>query len=282
MLPAVVSLFQQPDPPRCQTDGVFSSPNGRAFVVQYNCEDTLFARLFNLTTPDVSITPLPQGYFINWSPDGQWLLFRDMEQDEILLVPLNGRESQRLHLPPRTYSAAFEPDGQTVLYAASAGLGLGSEIGALDLADGRLVTWQTFADQIAAHPAWSPDGRHLAYILMPDTNIPFVMGELWLADPATGAPLTLFAQVDAGHGYAPVWSPDGRSLTYVHRENPDDVTADIDPLALRSNLHQVDVESGAITPITQFADSLVYDGVWAADGSGLAFTADNAVWVWTP
>lgn len=277
-----VSLFSQPDPPRCQTDAAHAPQNGRAFLLQYNCEDTLFARLFVPDAAGYAITVLPQGYFMNWSPDGQWLMFRDVELDQVRLLPLAGGEGLSPNLPPRTYAAAFAPDGQRVLYATSVGLGFGSKIGLLNLADGGLTPWQQFPGQIAAHAAWSPDGKHLAYVLMPDTNIPFVIGELWLADATTGAPVTMLAQVDAGHGYAPAWSPDSRSIVYVHRENPDDITADLEPLALRSNLHLVELESRAITPITRFSDSLVYDAVWSPDGASLAFTADDAVWVWSP
>jgi hypothetical protein len=99
--------------------------------------------------------------------------------------------------------------------------------------------------------------RTVTYVLLPDTNIPFVIGELWLAEPTNGAPLTLLAEVDAGHGYSPIWSPDGSSLIYVHRENPDDIQADIEPLALQSNLQQVEISSGTVTTITQFSESLV-------------------------
>jgi Tol biopolymer transport system component len=73
-----------------------------------------------------------------------------------------GGDWQLLNLPPHTYSATFAPDGQTIVYAASAGLGLGSEIGSLSLADGSLTPWQTFPDQVVAHPLWSPDGSQLA------------------------------------------------------------------------------------------------------------------------
>lgn len=280
VLPRAVPLYSQPDPPRCQTDAVHASPNGAALLLQYNCEDTLFARLLDLNNPD-AVTLLNQGYFMNWSPDGAWLLFRDIETGQVWLIPVNGGEWQPLDLPAGTYDAAFAPDGQRVLYAASVGLGFGSEMGVLNLADGRLAPWQTFPDQLVAHAAWSPDGNYLAYVLLPDTNIPFVIGELWLAEPTSGQQLTLLAEVDAGHGYAPAWSPDSASLVYVHRENPDDIQADLEPLALRSNLYQVDVYAGTVTPITQFADSLVYDAVWSPDGL-LAFTADDAIWMWTP
>ncbi|NOG35643.1 MAG: hypothetical protein HND44_13865 [Chloroflexi bacterium] len=279
-LSQAASLYSQPDPPHCQTDAVYAAPNGSAYILQYNCEDTLFARLLNLNNPD-AVLLLNQGYFMNWSPDGAWLLFRNVETGQVWLIPINGGEWQPLDLPAGTYDAAFAPDGQRVLYAASVGLGFGSEMGVLNLADGRLTPWQTFPDHLVAHAAWSPDGNVLAYVLLPDTNIPFVIGELWLAEPASGKQLMLLAEVDAGHGYAPVWSPDSTSLVYVHRGNPDDIQADLEPLALRSNLYQVDVYAGAVTPITQFEDSLVYDAVWSPDGL-LAFTADDAVWIWTP
>lgn len=281
ILPEGVPVFSQPDSPRCQTDSAHASPNGLALVLQYNCEDTLFARLLNLAGDEVNDTLLPQGYLLNWSPDGQWVLFRDIEANQVSLVPLLEGEWLPLDLPPQTYSAVFAPDGQTVLYAASEGLGLGSELGVLNLAEGSLTPWRSFPDQVVAHPAWSPDGRYLTYVLLPDTNIPFVLGELWLADPTNGAPLTLLGQVDAGHGYPPVWSPDGNSLIYVHRENPDDIQADIDPLALRSNLYQVDVTSGEVMPVTQFDNSLVYDAVWWPDGR-VVFTVDDSVWMWKP
>lgn len=274
-------LYSQPDPPRCQTDAVYTAPTGVTFLLQYNCEDTLFARLFHQSGEINHDILLPQGYFMNWSPDGNWLLFRDVETGHVWLIPVAGGDWQLLPLPLGSYTAVFTPDGQNVLVAASAGLGLGSELGLLNLAEGKFIPWQSFPNQIVAHPAWSPDGSHLAYVLLPDTNIPFILGELWLADPAGGAPLTLLAAVDAGHGYPPRWSPDGNSLVYVHRENPDDIRANTDPLALRSNLYRVSINGDVVALITQFADSLVYDATWSADGI-LAFTVDDAVWTWTP
>jgi Tol biopolymer transport system component len=114
---------------------------------------------------------------------------------------------------------------------------------------------------------------------MPDSNQPFTIGELWLADPATGAPTQLLDAVDTGHGYPPEWSPDGQSLAYVRRENPDSVRANHLAPALRSNLMLADAATGQTTPLTTFPDSLVYDAVWSPDGAQLAFTADDAIWL---
>lgn len=280
-LSQAASLYSQPDPPRCQTDAVSAAPTGSAYILQYNCEDTLFARLFHQSGNAFQKTLLPQGYFLDWSPDGNWFLFRDIETDQVWLIPVAGGDWQLLSLPRGSYTATFTPDGQNIVAAASDGLGFGSEISLLNLAEGKITPWQKFPDEIVAHPAWSPDGSHLAYVLLPDTNIPFVIGELWLADPAHGIPLTLLAMVDAGHGYPPRWSPDGNSLVYVHRENPDEIRANMGPLALHSNLYQVEISTGKITPITQFTGRLVYDAVWSPDGR-LAFTVNDSVWTWTP
>lgn len=43
-----LSLFSQPDPAMCETDGVEASPNGHDLIVQYNCEAGVFARLLKV------------------------------------------------------------------------------------------------------------------------------------------------------------------------------------------------------------------------------------------
>jgi Tol biopolymer transport system component len=55
---------------------------------------------------------------------------------------------------------------------------------------------------------YSPDGRQIAFIKIPDTQTPFTVGELWVMD-ADGSNPRKLADVDAGHGYAANWSVDG-------------------------------------------------------------------------
>ncbi|GIK56518.1 MAG: hypothetical protein BroJett015_21810 [Chloroflexota bacterium] len=275
---ALHTLGSQPARAMCAADELTAAPNGRYLLIQYNCEAALFAILQNLATG--AETNLARGYFLDWSPDGDWLLFRQTDNDEIWLIPAATGQGQPLpHLPSGTYNAAFHPLGQQVITAASRGLGFGSELSVYDLAGQSYTRWQTFPDQIAAFPRWSPDGARLAYILMPDSNRPFTVGELWLADPVTGAPTQLLDAIDAGHGYPPVWSPDGRSLVYVRRENPGSIRADHLAPVLRSNLMLANAVTGQTTPLTSFPDSLVYDAVWSPDGRQLAFTADDAIWL---
>lgn len=299
-------LFSQNEAFHCQTDAAHAAPNGQYLILQYNCKTDLFVRLLDLTDSTAQPAIFPHGYFLDWSPDGGYFLFRDTNANQVFLVAAASMARQPLDLPFGTYGASFAPDGHTVVYAASKGLGFGSEIGTLDLAGGSYVTVQTFPRQIVAYPRWSPNGGQMAYILMPDSNIPFTTGELWLADTAGEPAALLDASVDAGHGYPPVWSPDGQTISYIRRENIDSVAANHAAAALRSNVYQVDVAAamanavqqpeannglqatpvpsapvpaGNAVQLTHFEDSLVYDMVWSPDGSQLAFTANDAIWV---
>lgn len=276
-------LNLQTDPSHCTTGNLYASPNGRYLLQQYNCQDTTWAQMLTLNQPEQAPSLLPTGYFLNWAPSGEWFLYRQTEENEILLIEAANVSHQiSLNLPADAYTAIFASDGQQIIYAASAGLKLGSEMGLINLATGQYVYQHTFPEQIVIFPRLSPNGKYLAYILMPDSNIPFTSGNLWLADADGGIPDTLLTTVDAGHGFAPAWSPDSSSLVYVRRENLDNTLADQEADALHSNLYQVDITTGTTTPLTFFANSQVHAAVWSPDGQTVAFTANDAVWQLTP
>lgn len=268
---------RQLDPAGCETDNAQASPSGRWLVLEYNCEDTFFIRLFDSTSQQPPLT-WERGFFLDWSPDSKWFLFQHSDQEQIQLISVDGHEQHPLNLPFGTYNAVFAPDGQTVVYVASQGLGFGSEIGSLALSNGARTIWREYPNKIVGLPRWSPNGQYLAYVLMPDGNIPYTVGELWLADE-NGHPIRKVDEIDAGHGYPPVWSPDSQWVAYVRRENPDLLLADHLPQALSSNIYQVDLKTGLISQRTYFQASQVYDIAWSPDGGQLAVTVDNGVWI---
>jgi len=62
-------------------------------------------------------------------------------------------------------------------------------------------------------PAWSPDGRYLAFTLKPLDLTASLAGEVWLADLQSSKP----GLQKLDNGFAPAWSLDGRYLAYLSR-----------------------------------------------------------------
>lgn len=112
-------------------------------------------------------------------------------------------------------------------------------------------------------------------------STPFTIGELWVTNTTESTDI-LLGEVDAGRGYPPIWGSDGNSLVYIHRENPASLQANYRAEALYSNIYQVDLTTYQVSPLTQFTNTLVYDAVWSPNGSQLAFTAGDAVWLLEP
>ncbi|MBP7999278.1 MAG: PD40 domain-containing protein [Chloroflexi bacterium] len=275
-------LFDMPINQQCQPYDMVASPDSRFLVLQFGCYESAFVLLLSLNTQPIGAKSLSNTLFLNWSPDSKWLLVKQIDTESIWLMPTAQGKGVELSLPAEVYDVAFTPEGQHLLYASSKGLGFGSVLGAFDLTNGEMSIWQEIPDWILSYPVWSPDGQYLAYILMPDTSTPFSVGELWLAD-RQGQPLKRLAEgVDTGHGYAPVWAPDGQSLVYVYRQNADDPLADRNPLALHSNLYQVEIGTGEIMPLSSFTATIVYDPVWLPDGTQLTFTVQDQVWLSSP
>jgi Tol biopolymer transport system component len=175
-----------------------------------------------------------------------------------------------------TYDLSTNPRNQDFTFTFSRGLGQGSELW-LAKNDGK-VAQQLYADRFnyISFARYSPNGSQIAFITIPDTQTPFTVGELWvipstLAQGADGSKAHKLAQADSGHGYAANWSPDGKRIAFVVRENPEDPRADQSSESLISNIYIVDVASGALTQVTYLEYGRVETPVWSPDGNTLAF-----------
>jgi len=266
-------------PQNCSLSGLIPSPQRDRLIAEFQCANGPAALLLDSATG--TFTPLIRegdvdSHFLTWDADNQssYLRVDSLGNPRILKVDLArspNPDFPMIDFPITnyTYDLSVAPSGLTA-FTFSRGFGFGSEVWSTRDGGNTVQLLLTDSRNYLSFARWSPDGKRLAFIKIPDTQIPFTVGELWVMNADGSNPLRL-AEADAGHGYAASWSPDGTRLAFVVRSNPDDPAADTSESALLSNIAIVDVASRTVTQVTHFTQGRAETPVWSPDGNTLAF-----------
>ncbi len=260
-------------PPGCQVWGLHPSPSTRWLAMALECDFGPLVQAVHIDTgelrrmaPDLET----DSHFLAWHPDGRsiYLRLNSLRDPRIARMDVHTGSITGLPISPYTYNLAVAPGGERLLYTLTLGIGLGSEtwLANADGSNASLLINDPAA--LVTFARWSPDGRQVAYIRMPDTQVPFTVGQLFVLEDTTDTP-TLIAEVDTGHGYAPAWSPDGSRLAFIVRDNPDDPLADVSYAALRSSLAVAELATGAINHFEAPEGARVESPAWSPDGASV-------------
>ena len=239
-----------------------------------------------------------------WSPDGRWLAFlsnREDEHTQLWLLDRSGGEGRKLSsLAGDVEDYVWAPDGKRLaLVVETADTAKPKtpppividrfqfkqdEAGylekqrhhlyVLDVATGT-ATILTPGDYDEFLPAWSPDGRSLAFVSKRrpradrDNN-----WDLYVIDAAPGGaprPLTTFEgpDNDPETGSRPAWSPDGRRIAYLQGGPPRLIYYAVQTLAV------VAATGGAPRLLTTTLDRNVSNPTWSADGASILFQLED-------
>ncbi len=146
-------------------------------------------------------------------------------------------------------SPVLSPNGQQVAFAALGDLYLMAVDGTP-----RNLTNDAALD---TEPAWSPDGRYLAWS---SDRAGGTLLDLWIYDTQTGSTRQLTREPTSAMG--PAWSPDGTRIAYL----------DVDGIWRAASVVMVDVASGAVT---RLHEQLFGPGAptWSGDGSRVLIAA---------
>ncbi len=284
-LPSPFSLLPFSFPPNCSVYHLYPNPATAILAVEFLCGDgpaVLFYDLQSGESFNPAETLQTDARFLAWSADGRSLYLKTdtLGSPQIVRFDRTREQVTALDLPEMVYDLAALPDGR-IVYSFTQGIGFGSEtwLGDADGSQARQVLAEPL--DIIAYLRPSPDGSRIAFILMPDSQVPFTVGGLWVMN-ADGTDVRFLAEADAGHGYAPAWSPDGTQIAFVVRENPDDPQADLSAGALLSNVYRIEIRSGALTRVTTFTDAIAGTPVWSPDGSSLFFNVvrNGTIQIW--
>lgn len=136
------------------------------------------------------------------------------------------------------------------------------DIIALDLRDGASVNITNTLEFSEFHPAWSPDGKRLAYEKYPDNE---KIGQLIIANADGSNPIAI-TDVTRMDAY-PVWSPDGKRILFTRRSGDEQYIFTID--ADGANLTQIG-EPTIIDSSTSLSAP-----AWSFDGTSILYFVNH-------
>lgn len=143
-------------------------------------------------------TPLAAESAPRWAPDGKRLV---VERTGQLFVIRADRRGERFLAQGR--EPAWSAKRNRIAF-------IGGDTDDLHLVSpsGRGVRRLTASPAVESQPAWSPDGRKLAYVALESEST-----DLYVFDVASAKVVRLTQDINAEA--APVWSPGGRTITFV-------------------------------------------------------------------
>ena len=156
---------------------------------------------------------------LTWSENGRWIAVNGEsdDHDAVYVVPADGGEPRVIRMPkrgshPYSYRLSLSPDGGTLAFSA---LAPNQEAGpnetqtrfifSVPVAGGAPRQLTSMTGRL---PAFSPDGRWIAYVSHRQHEEGSWESDLWVVPAAGGQPVKVIG-CDRGRIRGPVWSPQG-------------------------------------------------------------------------
>jgi len=157
------------------------------------------------------------------------------------------------------------PEGKRVVFEAR------GELFNVPASEGYVINITQSSGAFDQNPAWSPDGKHIAY--WSDRSGEY---EIYLQDSAGNSGPKKLTNRNKGFGYALYWSPDSKKLAFIDETN---------------DISIIDVQSGEVTVAGNTNWNIGHGGrfryliSWSPDSKWIAFTkgldnANNAIFLY--
>ena len=248
-----------------------------------------------------------------WSPDGKWIAFlsgrgNENENDQLWILSSAGGEAEQLtkekgsiddfawapdsrrvvlvvHDPDPRSPEAKEKEKKTVppividRYQFKQDIdgyltNRWSHLKLLDLASRKLESL-TSGSHDDVLPAWSPDGKEIAFVTKRGTNPDRTENwDVYLIEAKAGAKerqLTTTPEADSHPEWEspPAWSPDGKTIAYLHGGDPKKIEYATHSLAI------IPAAGGTAKILTSDLDRNLAQPRWSADGKSIFVLEEN-------
>jgi Tol biopolymer transport system component len=213
------------------------------------------------TSPRADVDPA-------WSPDGKRVAFVSARHDtlgsEIYVMDADGRNVSRLtNAAGYDVHPSWSKDGKWIVFASTRaaedptdGDFDSTDVFILNVAT-RAVTPLTHSGRMDAYPAWSPDGKQIAFVSARDLNNGVQEAELYVMN-VDGQQVTRLTY-EGGFAIDPSWAPGGKDIAFSLQT------------ATGVDVYVVNADTRQLTPLTTDGQS-AYPS-YSPDGKQIAFAS---------
>jgi Tol biopolymer transport system component len=234
-----------------------------AFVSDRQGNQDIYTAMVWSTDVQQLTTSLANEFDPTFSPDGRKIAYITDSfgnGGEVMVMDADGNNPLRItYNNPGTYGCmqpTWSPDSSRLAFTCFSSTGIWNIF--LSNADGSGLMNYTSSAVDEFSPAWSPDGKFLAYVQSLDT-----FETIWLLGiNDSGNGLLVSVPVKEGsNGSMPAWSPDGTQIAFCAYQNDS-----LDVFILNRN-------SGYVQALTSMSGNERYPS-WSPDGKILLFSND--------